>query len=284
MEVPKMKKLLALALSLCLLTALSAPAHADVIWEPYDDDFWEEHKGEMVYHNRGYLANGPDGFVTLYESPEADRPVANVENGARLYVDHIWPGDGESWGVFSHRTEEVWESAWVRMDQLALVYDHIAFQEDHGDEFREYDGSGDGLTKAFLYSYPGGVFYNFIDEDKGYMPFAEAFTHLYTDEEGLRWTYVGYYMGRRNAWVCIDDPMNEELGVSAPLTAAQVREGIAPIPAGDAAPEPVAGDTATVSVEPESGGGAFPLWAVPAGLVVLVCAGTALLVGKRRRG
>ncbi|MBP3319112.1 MAG: cell wall anchor protein, partial [Ruminiclostridium sp.] len=62
-----MKKLLALALSLCLLTALSAPAHADVIWEPYDDDFWEEHKGEMVYHNRGYLANGPDGFVTLYE-------------------------------------------------------------------------------------------------------------------------------------------------------------------------------------------------------------------------
>ena len=58
------------------------------------------------------------------------------------------------------------------------------------------------------------------------MSFSEVFSTLYTDGNGQRWGYVGYYMGRRNGWVCLDDPLNEQLDtdiVPVEPSAAQLR-------------------------------------------------------------
>ena len=60
-----MKKWLAsmLIFTFCIL-GFPKDVHADVIWEP-EDSFYKMHADDCVYHNRYYIANGPDGKVTV---------------------------------------------------------------------------------------------------------------------------------------------------------------------------------------------------------------------------
>lgn len=270
-------KLPAIFLALVLLTALAMPAFADLMWEPYDNSFYERHRDECSYENRSYLVNGQKGYVTLRSAPDSVIEVVNVPNGASLYIGFTWQENGgETWAVGDYAVQEEgqtwkWYTGWVSMDDLALIYDDIAFEEDHGAEFQEYDGSGDELTEAYLYSYPNGSRQELLVEAKEYMPFSETFQQLYTDDNGLRWTYVGYYMGRRNAWVCIDDPLNEDLGVDTPRTVGQVRgtEDLVP-PAGEVLERIPAAKT-------------WIVWLVPAVLVVIVVVVTAVLVRRKNK-
>jgi hypothetical protein len=152
---------------------------------------------------------------------------------------------------------------------MALIYDYISFEEDHGRKFQKYDGSGDGLTEAFSYSYPGGVLISHVKGmEGGAYTLAEGFQNLYTDENGLRWSYIGYYYGLKNFWVCIDDPMNENLGVETYLTEDQVRGVDSPI-------------VPPAAQVPDAG--AFPLWVIPVVLVIAVAVVTAVIVRKRRK-
>ena len=265
------RKLTTILLTAAVLLTLIVPAFADVMWEPYGNTFYESHWDEMSYMNRGYLANGEKGYITVLTAPDSLVEVTNLPNGTYFNVGMTWEDkDGILWGVGYHYryAGEVTEhyEGWVPMSELALIYDDEAFSEDHSAEFAEYDGSGNHLTEVCLYSYPGGQ-YNFtVKESEDYMPFDEAFTHLYTDENGLRWTYIGYYMGRLNSWVCIDDPLNEKLGTDGYLTVGQVRENEEPIPA-EAAP----------------GAKTWVVWVIPAALVVLAAVTTALILRKKRK-
>lgn len=260
------QKLIALLTAMLLLVTMVTPAFADIIWEPYGDNFYEKHRDECSYHNRSYLANGQKGYVTVKTSPDSLGEVTNMANGTQFFVVHLWTDkDGAQWGV-GYPAGEFDSVGWVNLSEMAMVYDHISFEEDHSHEFREYDGSGDNLGKALVFTYPGGMVKSTLEENAGYMPFAESFHNLYTDENGLRWTYVGYYMGRRDGWVCIDDPMNEGLASETHRTVDQVRGGAA-----DIVP-PVAEVPVT---------GVFPLWLVPVVLVIAVAAVTAVIVRKR---
>lgn len=266
------RKITTLLLAVVMLLALSVPAFADIMWEPYGNSFYESHQGEMNYVDRGYLANGQKGYITIKAAPNSLVEVANLTNGTRFNVGMTWQEkDGTQWavGYYSFKTESGWDdyTGWVPMSDLALIYDYEEFAADHSGEFAEYDGSGDELTEVCLYSYPGGVYRYNLTESKSYMPFAESFEHLYTDENGLRWTYVGYYMGRNNAWACIDDPLNENLGTEGYLTVSQVR-GIEDdvIPA-EEAPEALI----------------WPVWLIPVVLIIAVAVATAVLVRKKNK-
>ena len=71
-----------------LLAALLLPmsARADVIYEP-NDSFYSNHWEECEYVCRTYTANGPNGEVTLYQSPVSAMMVAgSVANGNEVYV------------------------------------------------------------------------------------------------------------------------------------------------------------------------------------------------------
>lgn len=259
------------ALMLCLLIALAlaAPARADVMWEPIGDSFYDVHRDECSYVDRSYLANGQQGYVTLRKAPESAEEVSNVPNGGSVYVGYSWTAsDGTRWYAceYALTQEEGWEwkNGWAPAAELSLIYDHICFEEDHKDEFKEYDGSGDALTKVCLYAYPGGPFQDTLEEHREYQPFSEAFQYLYTDEAGRRWSYVGYYMGRQNAWACLDDPMNEDLGPETTQAASAVRgegdDGLVP----------------AIEVVPEVR--AVPTWLLPAGLVVAAAVVTAVII------
>ena len=281
------RKIMVLLLAALMVGALTAPAFADIMWEPYGNGFYESRREEMEYENRGYLTNGEKGYVTVREAPDSLVEVVNLPNGTYFNVGQIWTDKGGSqWAVGYHmvHTEDGFKdyTGWVPLSELALIYDYTAFEEDHGSEFAEYDGSGDHLAEVFLYSYPGGVCSHSLIESPEYMTFAESFNHLYTDENGRRWTFVGYYMGRQNGWVCIDDPMNMELGTGGYRTVGQVRSGGDLIPAvGD--PLPGQAPVLVPSAEEVPPARTWLVWAIPAVLIVLLAAGTAVLVRKKKK-
>lgn len=257
------RKLIALLTAVLLLAALAVPAFADVIWEP-ENSFYSTHRDECAYHDRSYLANAGDGYVTVRKAPGSSAEIANIANGTRFFVQFVWTDQsGAQWGV-GYPAGEFDQMGWVPLADMELIYDYIAFEEDHGAQFGEYDGSGDALDSAYVYSYPGGMVTSELEASGDYRP---TFQHLYTDENGLRWTFIGYYMGHRDGWVCIDDPMNEALG-TAEYQAASVVRGEQDHLVGPAASVPAARS--------------FPLWVVPVVLIVIVVVLTAVFV--RRRG
>lgn len=136
-----------LPLAVLMALTLAMPAFADVMWEPYGNNFYEAHRDECQYENRTYLANGPEGYLTLRESPQSSAEVINIVNGESVYVGYLWTdGKGDQWGVAEYGVtsdsgERTWHDGWAPLSQLALVYDHICFEEDHGDELEAYDGS-----------------------------------------------------------------------------------------------------------------------------------------------
>lgn len=261
------RKLLALLTTLLLLAAMVTPAFADVLWMPRGNNFFETH--DCAVHNRSYLANGGDGYVTVRIAPDALTQVVNLANGTRFFVVYTWEDeDGSLWGL-GYPSGQWEQEGWVHLADMALIYDYISFDEDHSHEYQKYDGSGDHVTEAFSYSYPGGVCISDVKGmEGGAYTLAEGFQNLYTDENGLRWSYVGYYYGLKNFWVCIDDPMNENLGVETCLSEEQVRG------AGNSLVPPAAEVPAT---------GVFPLWAIPVALVIVVAVVTAVIVRKRRK-
>lgn len=282
------RKLLALLTAMLMVVTLVTPAFADIIWEPYGDSFYDRHRNEITYHDRGYLANGEKGYVTVRTAPDSMTEVVNLANGTRFFVVHVWEDkDGTQWGV-GYPSGQWDKEGWVKLSDMAMVYDYISFNEDHSSEFKEYDGSGDHLTEAYVYSYPGGVCGSKMEQGSGDYTFVEGFQNLYTDENGLRWTFIGYYMGHRDGWVCIDEPLNENLGIDTSLSVGQVRGGETLVPP--------AGDTSIPDVQEQQPSEELippaenippakttPMWLIPVVLVIVVAVATAVIVRKRRK-
>jgi len=217
------RKLSALLLSLLAALALALPASADMIWEPIDN-FYEKHSEQCDYVNRTYELAGYDGTVTVFTAPGGMNKAA-LDNGLRGNIQFTWRGKGTVWGYLCWVDGSDVEG-WVPMDDLSLVYDSRQFWEDHASEITESAPVPVDFREAVLYRYPCGPSAGTLEEDSDYMRFSEVFNQLYTDENGLRWGYVGYYMGTRERWVCLDDPMNEHLDtgvVPVSPSAAQLR-------------------------------------------------------------
>lgn len=217
------QKLTVLLLTLAAALALCAPAMADVIWEP-DDSFYSRHGDECTYENRRYELAGYEGTVTVYTAP-GGLARTTLDNGTRGTVQFIWKGDKGNWGYLCFLENSDVEG-WAPMDDLTRIYDSQQFMEDHSAELVEGEAAEVDFTQAMLYAYPGGPAEYVLEESKEYQPFSQIFTTTYTDQDGLRWGYVGYYMGHRNSWVCLDDPMSEALDtavVEPGPSAAQLR-------------------------------------------------------------
>lgn len=211
---------------------------------------------------REYVLAGYDGKVTVFTAPGSMSKLT-LNNGLLGTIQFTWEGKGTVWGYLirwdddrENRTE-----GWVPMDDLSLVYDSQQFMADHAGEIVETDPVPVDFHEAVLYDYPKGPAGSTLKEEPDYQRFDEMFTQVYTDENGLRWGYVGYYMGIRGFWVCLDDPMNRELDTEimpvAP-SAAQLR------------------GSATVTAGP-------PALLIAAVLVAGVAAVTAFLLLKRKK-
>ena len=217
------RKICTLFLAALAVLSLTVPVSADVIIEPRDS-FFEKHREECTYVARQYELAGYDGKVTVFTAPGGVNKLT-LDNGLRGTIQFTWEGKGTTWGYLIYWDDQ-WIEGWVPMDDVSLVYDSKQFMTDHAGEIVETDPVPVDFHEAVLYSYPNGPVESTLEEDPDYMSFDELFTQVYTDGAGLRWGNVGYYMGTRDRWVCLDDPMNKELDtaiVSVSPSAAQLR-------------------------------------------------------------
>lgn len=206
-------------LSLALLAVLAVPARADILWEPYDNAFFDRHRDAMTVVIRDFLANGEEGSVTLREAPRGGKVVARYENGTKLCVYNVYRDYGliRVW----EETEDGWQETygWTPLSDLILIYDHLSFQEEYGGEIRDYrDEFSDGgeVSLVNFYEYPGAPEVKDSYRPQEYEIIRDALTgtrterscisQVFTDEEGKTWGYVGYMYGRVEGWFCLDDP------------------------------------------------------------------------------
>ena len=215
-----MKKLLPLTLALVLLLSLTAPARADLLWEP-DNHFYKTHAPACTYIGRAFYANGPEGFVTVYDAPEGTAVEAQYQNGTCLYV--YW--QYQDWGCISVQEEE--RTGWVSMSHLWHIYDSISFEEefagqiqDYGGQFADYDGQPGQIN---FFAYPGAPqlqetrkadsFPELLVNLTGTQDNTSYISKIFVDEDGRTWGYVPYLYGRLNAWFCLDDPEGTDFPV-----------------------------------------------------------------------
>ncbi|MBQ9924924.1 MAG: hypothetical protein IJO51_02770 [Clostridia bacterium] len=214
-------------LIIAMLAALTAPVYADVLWEP-DNAFHRNHRDECEVLDRRYLVNSPEGFVTVWDSPNGSLVQGQFENGTKLHVYYLY----ENWGIITWYGEDYNVEGWVDMDEMTLLYDHTAFAEDYKDQIKPYNGEFadyKGTDKVFnFYEYPGApeishwlkATTKMVPELTGIYDDGESVIQsVFVDENGLTWGYLGYYYGRLNAWFCLDDPdgVNDEKQTDFPL-------------------------------------------------------------------
>lgn len=202
-----MKKMIRILCVVLILLMLPIQVSADIIYEPWDDSFYEEHRDQCEYHARSYYTAGPNGDVTVYESPESAWEEMKLSNGTVLWISYIYEDpDGITWGYWAH-WEMDWQG-WVPMDYLVLIYDGISFEEEYGAQFRDEPGQLDSQYRGrtiYFWDYPGCRTYSghTLSETEEYLP---EYSLCYTDPDGRTWGKIGYYMGHRNCWICLDDP------------------------------------------------------------------------------
>ena len=277
--------------AVCFWMACSFSVVADVLVEPIDS-FYEDHREECRHVGRMFIANGPDGKVYLYKSPELPEVVATWENGYRAHIMFTYEDSrGILWGVYEDYNGTV---GWMPMDYMDLVYDSISFQEEHSGEITEQSGELDeenleGTIR--FWKYPGSEECEAlsVDDTEDYLP---EYNGVYVDGNGNRWGHVGYYFGRRDTWICIDAP-GAEFEQLYPDGAPQIGEQAEENADAETA-EPVGQEkesAETTESKQESAGRIVPkpdygVMALAAGLVLLVAVATAVLlvVLRKKRG
>lgn len=210
-----MKRLFALSLALLTLLALTAPAYADIMWEP-DNSFYQKHQDECAYINRSFYANGPDGFVTLWDAPGGSIIQGQYRNGVILRVYHQY----QDWGCITVFGDEGQVNGWVPMSELELVYDYLCFEEEYAEKITPYNGefadyAGDAEEVNF-YEYPGAEEvhqswktdggWHVLDNLTGTADSPSYISGIFVDEDGRTWGYVNYMYGHLNSWFCLDEP------------------------------------------------------------------------------
>ncbi|MBE6812681.1 MAG: hypothetical protein E7523_07340 [Ruminococcaceae bacterium] len=197
-----MRKVLCLLLSLCLLAFLAIGVSADVIWEPYGDSFYDEHRDEMQYENRFYRATAD---LAQYDEPGGEIIDESVIFADELFnVQYVYEDEnGVLWGnCFLARKDSVW----VDLVGCVRPYDRTDFREDYENEFKTIENQPDisfYADEVPLYDYPGAAnaLYNMIVEsDSEYLP---EYVHTYTDEAGNVWGELMYFRGM-SGWVLLN--------------------------------------------------------------------------------
>ena len=209
-----MKKVFSVIVLAVLMATLSITARADIIPEP-DNDFYRRNYSVCVPLQRSFYVNGRDGSVALRTEPGSRSEIAEFENGTILFIMFTYNRNGAIWGV-----TEIWETrqnGWLPMDDLLLVYDYISFAEEHEGEFYTFSNALNALETIpdlIFWTWPGsGVIDSVLEskwrtESEHESIFLAGDKDAYKDEDGREWVFIPYLYGRRNAWICLSDPLN----------------------------------------------------------------------------
>lgn len=204
-----MKRLLILVFTLLLLVL---PVSADILWEPYDNSYYINHTDEMTSIDQCYVV--PDGMtVNIYTAPQNGTLLETLEAGTQVYVGFSTVVGGETWGVgYANYKNE----GWFRLGRLQREYTHADFLTDYADSIVSTE-EAISVTElngtVYTWTWPGsGVVDRTLSFDGGNSSYNEgklSFSPIYTDPDGGRWGYIGYYMGHCG-WAYLDDLTNPD--------------------------------------------------------------------------
>ena len=205
-----MKRIICLLAVFCLLTVTVS---ADVLWEPYVDDYYNDHHQTMHSVNAKYAV--PDGMsANIYDEPNG-KIIATMEACTIVYVGFSCEVEDEIWAtgypLYAYESE-----GWFRLGRLQKQYSHDEFTKDYSKDI----GSGGQINTeqiagdVYTWTYPGsgvsaGVLEQALFESSNYNDGILEYSLIYTDPNGGKWGYVGYYMGPCG-WIYLDDLSNPD--------------------------------------------------------------------------
>lgn len=203
---------------LVFLFALSA--FADVIWEPYKDNFYDAHRSEITHVARIYTSSSD---TPVYKAPDKTDVLRTVPEGEGMNIQSIWTDStGKQWGCADFGN---YVSGWVDMKELKPVYDYISFREEHGDEITACDKVIKLDGSVSFYAYPGAAQpLDIKPYDFGEMSDMSA-SFEYTSPDGSTWYFCSYFCGHKNIWFTTS-PQPTEKPSGAEITTADAQSGV----------------------------------------------------------
>ena len=183
---------------------------ADVI-DSFENDFYKQHESQIVYLDRHFVANGKDGSVSIKKAPGTNNEMAALQNGEEVYIRSSCLYDGNFWGFSMDH------AGWVLLDQMLVLYDYVAFFEDHFKELYSYEGDYMEIRKkqsAIAWPWPGADKALSIYEDIDMQSFSVL--SAYKDVKGREWGFVRYWYGQSNIWICLSEPLNDKIPAAHP--------------------------------------------------------------------
>ena len=224
-----MSKRLTLALLMTLTALFIAPAtaHGDVITYEYpplppETEFYEQNSAACEEVSLGLTVESEEGFVSVLEEPGTGKELAQIPNEDYLFINHTYELEGELWG---NALVKDWQSqdgesfyGWVPISQLIPLYTTASFAEEFGSEFYSEGRDLANLDIDFfpiVWTWPGSgvtapIFSHYEDVD-----LQDKFQTFYLDDQGREWGFldtsrlVDIY--RFDGWVCVSDPLNDQI-------------------------------------------------------------------------
>lgn len=185
----------------------------DVIEEP-ENDFYKLHQNQIIRLGRSFTANGKNGSVPVKKEPGLKTTDAKIQNGEVTYIRYSCFYNKRFWGF----TPEY--NGWVRMGEMLVMYDYVAFEEDHRNKFYNPRNYADAEIKrnraAVAWPWPGADAYLWIFKDLDMRNI--NITHAYNDNYGRQWGFAAYY----NIWICLSDPLNLDIPAFNPAPKPEV--------------------------------------------------------------
>lgn len=206
------KSLLGLCCCLILAAAGAVSAAADIIYTP-TDSFYFAHSGSFRNEVRVYTADNEENQTAVWKTPDAIQMVVQVENGTTLSVQYVYTDNsGREWGDISgfSYNGKTYDSAYVPLDTVTVIYDSISFTEEHQSELRLYSGEFADYTirsRLVIWKYPNAESKYDLDDLTDFNCNDLSFDYIYVDGSGYIWGYTSfYYRGHYDGWICISYP------------------------------------------------------------------------------
>ncbi|MDE6594075.1 MAG: hypothetical protein K2K57_13565 [Oscillospiraceae bacterium] len=210
MKRKRIKAIISAVLACCTVAAAGTVVWADDdVLTPPQDGFYELYESQCELHDYRRFRAAVD--FDVFASPIDQTSVRRVSTGEVIStnVSYVAP-DGAVWG---YAYSETGLGGWFRMENVTLVYDSIAFTEEHQNELTPYAGQLDSFSpKEYLYlwTYPGsGEAENICragDEwftNGDVQNLGERAAYVYRDGSGSEWVYLDFLP---SGWVYVPNP------------------------------------------------------------------------------
>lgn len=208
-----MKKIFCILMTILLL---SVNVSADILWEPFDNDYyWDNYQHATTV---AAIYEVPEGSTAnIYTAPVGGTLIQTLEAGTAVYVGFSLEENGEVWAT-GYPLGDLDTEGWFRLGRLQKQYSHKEFINDNADQIAAEEAwliAKDVGGDLYTWTFPGSgisdgvIEQEVLEADTGYNEGKVSYGLVYTDPNGGRWGYIGYHMGHVG-WMYLDDPTSPE--------------------------------------------------------------------------